>query len=130
MSESDVHSIRSEELDNVNIYTDPRVHWFKERTLAYTGVENDSLFYNMIADGENKKKFLNFLTAPIQCHEHNLNKKTFYVSKVVVDELIYEDKEYTEWSKLLFYLKIINMRIDCLSSILVVYASAMLGYPV
>lgn len=83
---------------HINLYTDPRVLWFKERILSYIGMDDDELFYNML-EGDNKSKFVHFITATMKHHDLSLDKKTFYVAKIIVDKLIHEDKEFTEWRK-------------------------------
>lgn len=85
----------------LDLYNDPRVLWFKERIIAFVGMEDDSLFYNMLDEFEdNKQKFVKYITGTIQPDELCLDKRMMYVSKVIVDKLIHEDKEFTEWSKL------------------------------
>lgn len=95
---TDVTDLGSEPL--LDLQTDPRVLWLKNRVLAYIGMEDDELFYNMMDTPEAKEKLTTFLTVPLKPNEQSLNKRTFYVTKIIVDKLIHEDKEFTEWSKL------------------------------
>ncbi|KAJ0174237.1 hypothetical protein K1T71_010383 [Dendrolimus kikuchii] len=71
--DSEVTSLSEEPAIDLDLYTDLRVQWFKE--------------------------FAKFVTAPLQPNELSMDKRTFYVSKIIVDKLIHEDKEFTEWSK-------------------------------
>ncbi|XP_075981627.1 dynein heavy chain at 89D [Anticarsia gemmatalis] len=97
MSDAEGQSIRSDEPELINPHTDPRLQWFKERIMAFCGIEDADLFYGMMESGDTKEKFVRFLTAPLKPHEQCLEKKAFYVSKIIVDKLIHEDKEFTEW---------------------------------
>lgn len=84
----------------LDMFNDPRVLWFKDRVLAFIGIEDDRLFYDMFDDPEPKKLFEKYITGTIKPNELCLDKRMMYVSKVIVDKLIHEDKEFTEWSKL------------------------------
>lgn len=86
----------------IDMYNDPRVLWFKERILAFIGIDDDSLFYNMLDEGDAKAKFGRYITGTIKPNEIDLDKRMMYVSKVIADKLIHEDKEFTEWSKFSF----------------------------
>nr|XP_049701305.1 dynein axonemal heavy chain 10 [Helicoverpa armigera] len=98
ISDAEVHSDHTDDSETyLDIYNDPRVLWFKERILAFIGMEDDGLFYNMLDEGEVKQKFIKYLTSNIRDNEISLDKRMMYVSKVIVDKLIHEDKEFTEW---------------------------------
>lgn len=106
LSDSSSPSIVTEDFEMyIDIYNDPRVKWFRDRILAFIGMDDEELFYNMLDYEDTKQKFANFLMTPIKFGEISLNKTMMYVSKVIVDKLIHEDKEFTEWSKyeLLYY---------------------------
>ncbi|XP_045502201.1 dynein axonemal heavy chain 10 [Colias croceus] len=96
-SESDKHSSMEEPLYDLDIRSDPRVQWIKERILKFIGMNDEDLFYNMLDEGDAKQKLMTFIMAPVLPNELGLDKKTFYVSKIIVDKLIHEDKEFTEW---------------------------------
>lgn len=98
MVESENVSIAEELEEYVDFYKDPRVQWFKNRILAIIGMDDEELFYNMF-EGEAKHKFITFLTSALKPNELSLDKRTFYVTKIIVDKLIHEDKEFTEWRK-------------------------------
>ncbi|XP_028025409.1 uncharacterized protein LOC114239422 [Bombyx mandarina] len=99
MSGSDTPSV-IEGLDvELDFFKDARVLWFKERILSFIGMSDDELFYNMFDDAEVKRLFTNYVTSPIKPNEQELDKRTFYVTKIIVDKLIHEDKEFTEWSE-------------------------------
>lgn len=83
----------------VDIRTDPRVQWFKDRILTFIGTEDEDLFFNMVEEADTREKFSRFLSAPLQPNELLLDKRCFYVSKIIVDKLIHEEKEFTEWRK-------------------------------
>lgn len=83
----------------LDFHRDPRVQWFKERILNYIGMDDCDLFYNMLEEGDTKQNLATLITAPIEPNELSLEKKTFYISKIIVDKVIHEDKEFTEWSK-------------------------------
>lgn len=53
----------------------------------------------MVEDKISRQKFTTFVTAPLKPNELSLDKRTFYVTKIIVDKLIHEDKEFVEWSK-------------------------------
>nr|XP_034835442.1 dynein heavy chain 10, axonemal [Maniola hyperantus] len=106
MSSLDV-DIASDDLDNqpiedeaeidINLRTDPRAQWIKERILAYVATDDEDLFYDMFEDPAIKQSLARFIAAPLQPNDLSLTKRTFYVNKIIVDKLIHEDKEYTEW---------------------------------
>lgn len=96
---SDKESILEEAESELDLHTDPRVLWFKDRILSYIGMNDEELFYGMLEEGDAKQKLNMFITAPLKPNELSLDKRTFYVSKIIVDKLIHEDKEFTEWSK-------------------------------
>ncbi|KAF9424732.1 hypothetical protein HW555_000033, partial [Spodoptera exigua] len=81
----------------LDLYNDPRVKWFRDRILAFIGMDDEELFYNMLDYEDAKQKFINFLMSSIKFGEISLDKRMLYVSKVIVDKLIHEDKEFTEW---------------------------------
>ncbi|KAL4712607.1 hypothetical protein ACJJTC_007202 [Scirpophaga incertulas] len=81
----------------LNLTQDPRVQWLKQQILAYIGMDDEELFYNMFESPEAKEKITTFLAVPLKPNELSLDKRTFYVTKIIVDKLIHEDKEYTEW---------------------------------
>ncbi|XP_059059014.1 dynein axonemal heavy chain 10 [Achroia grisella] len=81
---------------DIDLHKDPRVLWLKERILSYIGMDDDELFYNMM-EGENRKMLVSFLTVPLKPNELSLDKRTLYLQKIIVDKLIHEDKEFTEW---------------------------------
>lgn len=83
----------------LNLTTDPRVQWLKKRVLAYIGMDDEELFYNMMDTSDARMKLKTFLTVPLKPNEQSLDKRTFYVTKIIVDKLIHEDIEFTEWSK-------------------------------
>lgn len=84
---------------DMNFRQDPRVQWLKDRILQYIGMDDEELFYNMLEEGETKQQLATFITLPLKPNELGLEKRTFYVSKIIVDKLIHEDKEFVEWSK-------------------------------
>lgn len=83
----------------LNLATDPRVQWLKKRVLAYIGMNDEELFYSMMESPEAKEKLTTFLSVPLKPNEQSLDKRTFYFTKIIVDKLIHEDIEFTEWSK-------------------------------
>lgn len=89
------------DVDLINIQTDPRSKWIRDRIISFIGMDDKELYYQMFDDEEIRRKFSAFITAPIQPEDLELDKKTFYVTKIIVDKLIHEDKEFTEWSKIL-----------------------------
>lgn len=93
---SEKPSIVEEEVD-IDLRNDPRVQWLKERILNYIGIDDEELFYNMVEEGDVKQKLATFITSPLKPNELSLDKRTFYVAKIIVDKLIHEDKEFTEW---------------------------------
>lgn len=97
--DSETGSIPEEPELYLDIHKDPRALWFKDRILAFIGMDDDELFYNMLDEGDARRKFTTFVTSPLQPNELSLDKKTFYVAKIIVDKLIHEDKEFTEWSE-------------------------------
>lgn len=100
MASESKYSSLDEPFYDLDLRTDPRVQWIKDRILTYIGMRDEDLFYNMMEEGDAKQKFTTFIKAPVLPNELSLDKKTFYVSKIIVDKLIHEDKEFTEWSKL------------------------------
>lgn len=105
MSDSEVQSENSAGTEfELDLYHDPRVLWFKDRVLAFIGMDDDELFYNMLHDIESRQKFIKYIATPMKSHEMSLERRTMYVSKIIVDKLIHEDKEFTEWSKFSFYI--------------------------
>ena len=99
----------------IDMYNDPRVLWFKDRILAFIGIEDDKLFYDLFEEPEPKQLFVKYITGAIKPNELCLDKRMMYVSKMIVDKLIHEDKEFTEWSKLTFdfYYSICCTRKSC-----------------
>ncbi|CAH1640177.1 unnamed protein product [Spodoptera littoralis] len=98
LSDSDSLSVTTEDYEMfIDLYNDPRVKWFRDRILAFIGMDDEELFYNMLDYEDAKQKFINFLMTTIKSGEMSLNKRMMYVSKVIVDKLIHEDKEFTEW---------------------------------
>ncbi|XP_026741363.1 dynein heavy chain 10, axonemal [Trichoplusia ni] len=98
MSDSEVQSENSAGTEfELDLYHDPRVLWFKDRVLAFIGMDDDELFYNMLHDIESRQKFIKYIATPMKSHEMSLERRTMYVSKIIVDKLIHEDKEFTEW---------------------------------
>lgn len=85
----------------LSIKTDPRANWLKDRILAYIGTDDEDLFYDMFEDPATKQCLARFIAAPLKANELSLEKRTFYINKIIVDKLIHEDKEYTEWRKIL-----------------------------
>ncbi|XP_068620608.1 LOW QUALITY PROTEIN: dynein axonemal heavy chain 10 [Battus philenor] len=80
-----------------DFHRDPRVLWLKDRILSYIGIDDDELFYNMLEEDNMKRNLIAFITESMSPTELSLEKKTFYISKIIVDKLIHEDKEFTEW---------------------------------
>lgn len=99
---SDIESQTDDEPDvYIDLYYDPRVQWMRDRVLAFIGMDDKDLFYNMLEVGDAKQKFTHLLTSPMKTNDMALERRVMYVTKVIVDKLIHEDKEFTEWSKLL-----------------------------
>ncbi|KAM3960300.1 LOW QUALITY PROTEIN: dynein heavy chain at 89D [Aphomia sociella] len=102
MSDHDVFSEleRSSFLEGIepeiDLHRDPRVLWLKDRILSYIGMDDNELFYNMM-EGDARNMLITFLTVPMKPNELSLEKRTLYVTKIIVDKLIHEDKEFTEW---------------------------------
>ncbi|KAJ2948630.1 hypothetical protein O0L34_g7885 [Tuta absoluta] len=98
-SASEISFIREadEPVAFINERVDPRAQWFKDRILSFIGIDDEDLFYNMIEEGDTRSKFAKFLITPLQDADLSLDKRTFYVAKIIVDKLIHEDKEFTEW---------------------------------
>ncbi|CAK1584360.1 unnamed protein product [Parnassius mnemosyne] len=94
--ETEYHTEQSDDIE-LDFHRDPRVQWLKERILTYIGMEDDDLFYSMLEESDVKKKLTRFITASLMPNELSLDKKTFYICKIIVDKLIHEDKEFTEW---------------------------------
>ncbi|KPJ04007.1 Dynein heavy chain 10, axonemal [Papilio xuthus] len=101
MSQNIIEESISQSLEDVEVELDlrrdPRVQWFKDRILAHIGMDDEELFYNMFDDDEVKINFTKFITTPMAPNELALEKKTFYICKIIVDKLIHENKEFTEW---------------------------------
>lgn len=106
-SDSEKGSSAEESEFDLNIRTDPRVEWLKERILTFIGMDDEELFYNMFAVEANRAALIAYLTSPWKPNELLLDKRTFYVTKIIVDKLIHEDKEFTEWSKYLLISKVV-----------------------
>ncbi|XP_049877279.1 dynein axonemal heavy chain 10 [Pectinophora gossypiella] len=96
-SASEVLSVDTDSEAYVDIYSDPRSQWFRDRILTFIGMDDVDLFYNMMEEGDNKLRFAKFITVPLKPNELSLHKRTFFVTKIIVDKLIHEDKEFTEW---------------------------------
>lgn len=97
--DSDKQTFMERSETELDFRNDPRVQWFKERVLTYIGMDDEELFYNILEEADAKEKFTTFITAPLKPNEPSLDKRTFYISKIIVDKLIHEDKEFTEWRK-------------------------------
>lgn len=93
----------------LSIKTDPRANWLKDRILAYIGTDDEDLFYDMFEDPATKQCLARFIAAPLKANELSLEKRTFYINKIIVDKLIHEDKEYTEWRKSLIFLFLVSI---------------------
>lgn len=94
---------------DLSIRTDPRAQWLKDRVLAYIGNDDEDLFYDMFEDPVTKQCLARFIAAPVKPNELSLDKRTFYINKIIVDKLIHEDKEYTEWRKILSDISIFDV---------------------
>ncbi|XP_063540762.1 dynein axonemal heavy chain 10 [Cydia strobilella] len=84
-------------VDLIDIRTDPRALWIKDRLTSFMGLTDEDLFYNMFDEPGVTEMFSKFIAAPIGPTELGLDKKTFFITKILVDKLIHEDKEFTEW---------------------------------
>jgi hypothetical protein len=99
---SDISEVQSGPEDSeplIDVRTDPRAQWLKKQILNFIGMDDEELFYNMLQPTEAKEKITTFLAVPLKPNELSLDKRTFYVAKIIVDKLIHEDKEFMEWSK-------------------------------
>lgn len=99
LTESDITVASSHTEVDVDLKTDPRVQWLKDRILTFIGMDDQDLFYSMLDEENHRRQLATFVAAPLKPNEMNLEKRVFYISKIIVDKLIHEDKEFTEWSK-------------------------------
>lgn len=91
---------------DIDFETDPRVQWIKTTILKFIGIEDEDLFYNMLDIDNTRRKLAALITSPIKSTELSLDKRTFFINKIIVDKLIHVDTEFTEWSKFLNFLDI------------------------
>ncbi|XP_041985040.1 dynein axonemal heavy chain 10 [Aricia agestis] len=97
MSEADDLPEKLNDVFDIDVHSDPRVQWFKERILSFTGIQDEEVFYNMLEEGNTRQKLANFILSPIRPYDLSLDTRVFFISKIIVDKLIHEEKEFTEW---------------------------------
>lgn len=108
-SETDFDTESIPDYLDINFYKDPRVLWIKDRILTFIRMrDEDNIFYTMLEENDNKAKLAAFLCAKIQNTDLTLDRRTFFICKIIVDKLIHEDKEFTEWSKFICLLLNVN----------------------